>query len=118
MSQEPAPGTLLCAVDSIPDGGARDLLLPGSDEPLRVVLFREGDEVHAYRNHCPHMHLPLNPRPDEFLMLGDGLVMCGWHSAVFRIADGACIDGPCAGEVLHPIAVARSGAMVVLARHP
>ncbi len=56
---------------------------------MHVVLFRQGETVLAYRNMCPHFLLPLNAGPGRFIMLKDGLVMCAWHSAVFRVSDGA-----------------------------
>lgn len=96
-------GAKLCAADAIPDGGAREVYAGPHDDPLHVVLFRQGETVIAYRNMCPHFLLPLNAGPGRFIMLKDGLVMCAWHSAVFRVADGKGIDGPCMGGSLEPL---------------
>jgi nitrite reductase/ring-hydroxylating ferredoxin subunit len=96
-------GSRLCAFDAIPDGGAREVFIGPRDDPLHVVVFRQGEKVFAYRNRCPHFLLPLNAGPGRFILLKDGLVMCAWHSAVFRIVDGAGIDGPCMGSSLDPL---------------
>ncbi len=104
----------LCAAADIPDGGARELFVGPQDDPLHVVLFRQGDRVFAYRNRCPHFLLPLNAGPGRFIMIDGGLVMCAWHSAVFRVADGAGIDGPCLGGSLEPLAIGAEGEAIVL----
>ena len=75
-------GAPLCGASAIPDGGAREIFVGPQDDPLHVVLFRQGETVLAYRNMCPHFLLPLNAGPGRFIMLKDGLVMCAWHSAV------------------------------------
>lgn len=109
-------GAQLCAADAIPDGGAREVFVGPTDDPLHLVLFRQGDAIRAYRNRCPHFLLPLNAGPGRFILLKDGLVMCAWHSAVFRIADGAGIDGPCMGSGLEPVRVERDGNVLLLGR--
>ena len=108
-------GAALCAPDAIPDGGAREVFVGPQDDPLHVVLFRKGDSIFAYRNQCPHFLLPLNAGPGRFILLKDGLVMCAWHSAVFRISDGSGVDGPCLGGRLEPLPVVEQGGQLVLA---
>jgi nitrite reductase/ring-hydroxylating ferredoxin subunit len=111
-------GARLCAADAIPDGGAREVFVGPQDDPLHVVLFRRGESIHAYRNVCPHFLLPLNAGPGRFILLKDGLVMCAWHSAVFRISDGAGVDGPCMGGSLEPLPLVQDGGMLFLGGAP
>ncbi len=111
-------GAPLCAADAVPDGGAREIFVGPQDDPLHVVLFRRGESIFAYRNQCPHFLLPLNAGPGRFILLKDGLVMCAWHSAVFRISDGAGIDGPCMGGGLEPLSVVKRDGMLLLAGSP
>ena len=116
MNADPFPaGARLCRADAVPDGGAREILLDSGEIGLSVVLFRQGERVVAYRNRCPHFLLPLNAGPGRFILMEDGLVMCAWHSAVFRIMDGAGIDGPCMGASLEALAIAIEGGNVILA---
>lgn len=92
--------TDLCAESDVPDGGA--LLV--SREDGSIVLVRDGADVYAYENVCPHFGVPLE--------IGKGIkvfrkhVLCVNHYAAFRFADGACVDGPCLGASLTPVAVA------------
>jgi len=104
----------LCAVEDIKDGGAREVFAGPKDEPLHIVLFRQNEQVFAYRNVCPHFLLPLNAGPGRFIMLKDGLVMCAWHSAVFRVADGTGVDGPCMGSSLDPLPITVESGSVFL----
>jgi nitrite reductase/ring-hydroxylating ferredoxin subunit len=97
-------GTELVRLDQLPDGAARGLLL-GADAPLRVVLVRLGEAVHAYVNRCPHAGRVLNFIPDRFLTADGELIQCAQHGALFEKATGECIAGPCVGDHLTRIPV-------------
>lgn len=116
MTDPAAPARpVLCAFDDIPDPGAREVMVGGAKGRNSVLVVRHGETVAAYRNRCPHFQIPLNARPDTFLTPGEGLIMCAFHSAVFRLSDGLCVDGPCKGARLEPVAVARQGDLIVAA---
>ena len=51
-----------------------------------MLLYRSGLEVKAFINCCPHLSLPLNSRPGEFLLMSGERIMCAHHCAVFRLA--------------------------------
>lgn len=112
----PAQGTAICPVLDIPDEGGREVVF-GEHDPLRLLLLRQGTQVWAYENVCPHYSLPLNFEPQEFVTL-DGLVMCAHHTAFFRFEDGHCIDGPCAGAGLTTVAVHSKDGQVILGQAP
>jgi nitrite reductase/ring-hydroxylating ferredoxin subunit len=101
----PPTGTRLCAAGEVPDGQGKEIVFGEGKDAFRIVLFRLGERVHAYHNCCPHFSLPLNYEPGLFHILGGGVLMCAHHTAMFRIEDGDCIDGPCAGARLTPVAV-------------
>jgi nitrite reductase/ring-hydroxylating ferredoxin subunit len=103
------PGTelALCHLDELGDPGSRGLLLPlpgGVD--LACIVVRVGGRVHAYRNACPHTGASLEWRPHQFLDPDGRLIQCALHGALFRPEDGRCVQGPCAGDALAPVAVA------------
>lgn len=100
---EPQPG-FLCALDDIPDGGALEIPAEQAGVP-GIVLLRRGDDAWAYRNVCPHFSIPLNYEPNTFWAYDPGLLMCAHHSAMFRFEDGLCVDGPCEGAALTPVAI-------------
>ena len=95
----------LCRLDEIPDGTGKGFDLGGGDEPLEIFVVRAGSRVFAYRNVCPHTGSPLDWQPDDFMNEDGSLIMCHTHGALFEIADGFCIAGPCAGDQLTPVAV-------------
>ena len=91
----------LCNLDAIPDGDAIGVATPDGE----VVLVRQGRHVYAYRNQCPHLGIELNFQPDVFLDTERHYIHCINHGALFRIADGLCVYGPCNGESLTPLEV-------------
>ena len=101
----PASGSLLCRLEEIPDGGCRELRFGPDDTALSLLLSRRGAQVRAYVNCCPHFSLPLNARPNEFVLMGGDRIMCAWHSAVFQLADGQCLQGPAQGMGLEAVPV-------------
>lgn len=91
----------LCGLADIPDGDAIGVAIPGGE----VVLVRQGRQVLAYRNRCPHLGIELNFMPDVFLDTEQRYIQCANHSALFQIEDGLCVFGPCQGESLVTVAV-------------
>ena len=101
----PAPGQWLCSLENVPEGGCRELRYGEKDGDFTMLLYRRGADVKAYVNCCPHFSLPLNSRPDEFLMLDGEQVMCAYHCAIFRLNDGHCIGGPAEGMALDRVPI-------------
>ena len=110
----PAPGSLLCHLDALPEGACHEVKFGANDDAFSVIVFRTGAEVRAWVNNCPHFSLPLNSQPNEFLMLPGERVMCAYHCAVFRLSDGLCTEGPAQGMGLDrvPIQVAGNDILV------
>src|SRR5918912_993547 len=52
-----------------------------------VVLFLDGDSVHACDNRCPHMGFPLHRGTVK-----DGILTCHWHHARFDLGSGGTFD--------------------------
>lgn len=103
MNDEPR-ANFLCMLDDIPDGGALEIAGQPAGSP-GIVVLRRGEEAWAYRNVCPHFSIPLNYEPNTFWAYDAELLMCAHHSAMFRFEDGLCIDGPCQGAALTPVAI-------------
>ena len=105
---------VLCRLDNINDGDSKELAL---NESSRVTLCvtRQDHAVHAYINSCPHTSAPLNWSADKFLSWDGTMIQCGLHGALFRIADGLCIWGPCLHQSLTAVSVAvRDGNVLLL----
>jgi nitrite reductase/ring-hydroxylating ferredoxin subunit len=78
-----------------------------------IVVADASGEVHAYRNRCQHLPIPLDAGAGAVLH-EDGALVCTTHGARYRIEDGYCIEGPCRGSWLEPIRVRVEGDAVVL----
>jgi nitrite reductase/ring-hydroxylating ferredoxin subunit len=95
---------LLCALDDIADGGSRGFpAAPGGFIGLFAV--RRGEAVFVYVNSCPHVGVPLEMQPHQFLDEAGERIICAAHGATFRVEDGLCMAGPCEGEGLETVPV-------------
>jgi nitrite reductase/ring-hydroxylating ferredoxin subunit len=86
-----------------------EIALPGSAGfrlgERAIFVVREGEHVAAYENHCPHVGAPLDWVPGRFLDFERKNILCATHGARFRVADGFCFEGPCAGKYLTPVPI-------------
>lgn len=80
-----------------------EAVIDGEAESL--VLYREGDQVRAWLNVCPHAGRRLDWAPGQFLKSRDGLLVCAAHGAAFELAGGECVAGPCRGASLRAVPV-------------
>jgi len=102
MLSETPPGVKLGPLELIPDGKARNFVLEMRAGRFHGFVVRRGDSVHGYVDRCAHMALPLAQQLDQYLTPDGGLIQCSWHGALYRIGDGVCVGGPCAGARLQP----------------
>jgi nitrite reductase/ring-hydroxylating ferredoxin subunit len=98
----------------ISDNG-KEIVQKTADGPRYLMLFRHSDHVHGYHNVCPHQGRNLNFAPDRFLFDPDGKLVCPHHGALFDVASGECLQGPCRGASLRAIDVFVDGDNVCLA---
>jgi nitrite reductase/ring-hydroxylating ferredoxin subunit len=112
------PGrTVVCQLDALNDPDSRGLVMDMNGQLRDVFIVRLGQQVFAYLNSCPHTGAPLDWMPDQFLSLDKDYIQCATHAALFRITDGYCVAGPCAGDRLTSVPVAvDAGEVVVLPR--
>jgi len=91
---------LLCHLDELADPGSRGSILTLGDAVHNVFVVRRNNRVYGYINSCPHTGGPLDWMPDQFLSLDKSHIQCATHDALFRLDDGTCVAGPCAGDRL------------------
>lgn len=84
----------LAEVEAVIDGDAESL-----------ILYRDGSDVRAWLNVCPHAGRRLDWAPGQFLKSKDGLLVCAAHGASFELGNGDCVAGPCRGDSLRAVAV-------------
>ncbi|MGQ3411539.1 Rieske (2Fe-2S) protein [Natrinema sp. LN54] len=76
-----------------------------------LILRRDGSDVSAWRNSCPHKP-EVRLDPGTGAIVRDDQLVCHEHGARFECDDGVCTAGPCRGDALETVAVAvRDGAV-------
>lgn len=100
IAQNPDGVWELCAVDDVPSPGARGFVLDDAGVRVGIVVVRQGETLRGFVNLCPHLSIPLNLFPDRFLSPDGQVLQCATHGARFRLDDGFCTAGPCAGRFL------------------
>ena len=107
----PARGAVLCALEDLPDPAVKSF----SFGAVRAFVVRAGAEVRGYLDRCPHAGWPLATSDARRLTREGDYLLCTGHGALFRIKDGVCVAGPCAGRALQPWSVALRDGLVVTA---
>ena len=102
----------LCRLEDIPEGQAKAYRVEGLE--YEVFVHHESGGARAYLNSCPHQGTPLDWAPDKFIAPDGEHFLCATHGALFRIEDGVCVAGPCAGARLRSIPVAVENCWVLL----
>ncbi len=110
----PPPGEVLCRAEAIEDGGARVLTFGSSVERFEMFVLRRGEALLAFVNACPHAGLPLDLVPGRFYTRDKRHLLCANHGARFRIENGFCVSGPCAGKSLMAVELSVVGGEVTL----
>jgi nitrite reductase/ring-hydroxylating ferredoxin subunit len=90
----------LCRTDELADPGTRNVVLGEGEEELDIVIVQTNGTRHAYVNSCPHQFIPLETFPNHFLTEDKKNLVCSGHGALFELATGACVRGPCLGQSL------------------
>lgn len=93
----------LCSLDDLDDPGTLRGSLPGDTENRGVCVVQRDGRIFVYENRCPHTGAPMDWAPGRFLDVSGSLIQCSLHGAQFRIEDGFCVWGPCAGDRLRPL---------------
>ena len=120
MAPEEIDVFVICASDEIERGSAMAFSLSrfdpsGESRPFPIVVIRtHGNDYVGYVNACPHDGVWLNIGSGDFFTQDRAFLKCGRHGATFEIDTGLCIDGPCSGKSLRPIALAVVGGEVCL----
>ncbi|MEX2525194.1 MAG: Rieske 2Fe-2S domain-containing protein [Gammaproteobacteria bacterium] len=92
----------LCRRDAIPENSARGFTVETPAGTRQLLLARRNKRVFAYINRCPHTGVWV---ADRFLDRSGTHLQCATHGALFRVHDGFCIHGPCAGKSLQPVTI-------------
>lgn len=101
-------------LEELPDPGCREFSIGEGEWPFRGFVVRLGADLFAYRNYCKHAGHPLNWKPDQFLTKDKRQIICASHGALYDIASGECVAGPCPGATLTRVEVRVDGGDVMV----
>ena len=102
--------TVLCPSKEIEEDSARGYELEGKS----VFVVKKDGQIYVYLNSCPHIGIPLEFQPHEFLDTEKQYIQCANHGALFEIETGDCVTGPCIGQALIAIAFHLENGNIVL----
>lgn len=92
-------------MDQLPEQGSRGFDPAGEGQDSLFLIRRQG-RIFGYRDACPHVAgAPMAWRKDAYLNADATLIVCHAHGAEFEISSGRCINGPCRGKSLTPVAL-------------
>lgn len=111
----PPAGTVLCRLEEISDPGSRGFHFKVGDKLFLGFVVRRGGALSGYVDSCPHTGQPLGGPTGRHVTRENDLILCTGHGALFRIDDGLCTSGPCAGQRLARWDVAVQDGVVLTA---
>lgn len=106
---------VICDSHTLTDGGKGvrfAIDTPQGPRPAFAVRFN--GKVHAYLNSCAHIAVEMDWMDGEFFDHSKLYLICSTHGAMYEPETGLCVQGPCAGARLTPVAVAEGGGQVRL----
>ncbi|WP_407120853.1 Rieske (2Fe-2S) protein [Bradyrhizobium sp. STM 3561] len=108
---KPNPIYAICSFNDISSRQAKGFHLMvvddhGNHRPWSIIVVRWGKKVLGYVNKCPHNGVNLDWERNVFLDPYGIRLMCGKHGSTFELGTGLCVEGPCQGRTLTPIALA------------
>jgi nitrite reductase/ring-hydroxylating ferredoxin subunit len=93
----------VCKQSELSTNQTRGFELELENRKVDLFVLRQDDTVYVYLNHCPHLGIPLNWQPDEFLSTDGDYIQCSTHGALFTLDNGHCVVGPCSGQRLEAL---------------
>lgn len=104
----------VCALGELPEGILCQYQAELPEGPTDLIVFRQGDQIRAWKNICPHQGRSLNWAPGRFLHDEQGHLVCAAHGAVFELERGDCVSGPCRGAALTRVEIRVTDCAVYL----
>ncbi len=81
-----------------------DQIMAKDSRDREIILVKQGEDIHAYINSCPHIGIGLDYGNGRVLNDNNHL-LCAMHGALFEPDTGYCFAGPCSGQSLERVAI-------------
>lgn len=96
---------LLCSTHDIPEGKAKGFKI-GENGKDTFFVTRKNNQFFAYLDVCPHYNSTTLPwKRHEYTDVKGEHIVCAAHGALFDIATGVCIQGPCKHQRIQRIPI-------------
>lgn len=96
----------LCPSESLCEGDAGFRFEVERDGYLQAAFaIRHAGVAYAYLNRCAHIGVELDWQPGRFFDNEGKLLVCSTHGALYEPHSGRCVEGPCRGQSLTPLAL-------------
>jgi nitrite reductase/ring-hydroxylating ferredoxin subunit/uncharacterized membrane protein len=66
-----------------------DTLTPARADGVRIMLYKQGEQLYALSDRCSHRGCPLH-----LGQVNDLMVECSCHGSIFQLSDGEVVRGP------------------------
>jgi nitrite reductase/ring-hydroxylating ferredoxin subunit len=103
----------LCQLMEVGEAG-KEVIFTSQGKRYYLMLFKHEGAILGYHNVCPHQGRNLNYAPERFLFDPEARLVCPHHGALFDVASGLCVQGPCQGASLRKIALSIEDERVML----
>jgi len=70
-----------------------------------IMLIKQNGSFRGFKNYCPHQGRRLDYAAGQFLLTGEGNIVCPAHGAEFDAKSGLCTNGPCLGQSLQSVPI-------------
>ena len=108
MDAGDAPVVLPAAAETLTESHALAFTLTLDGVSRQAFVVSTSGALYAYVDSCRHQSLSLDLGGG--VVVEHGLIPCRHHGAMYRVEDGVCVSGPCAGASLTRLALeARDG---------
>lgn len=88
---------ILCHEAEIAEEQAKGFVI---NPDTQIFVVKKDGQLSVFENRCPHLGIPLEMMPDQFLDRDKSFIQCSTHGALFQIDNGFCVAGPCSGASL------------------
>ncbi len=99
------PRIKIAQESDLADGGSLAFSFERDGKRVDAFLVRFEGSLCAYENVCRHLPVSLDYDDGQFFNREGDFIVCRTHGALYRPADGKCVQGPCGGESLYPLKI-------------
>ena len=96
------------------EGCARSFTTKLRGEVFKGFVVKKNGCYYAYQNLCQHLPVTLDLDDGHFFTHDHAHLQCHMHGAVYEIASGLCLEGPCEGAKLVSLSIDEQETQLVI----